>query len=327
MSNRIIVIGDIHFKTEPIPFYNGIINLFHEHIIPEYKDDIIILTGDVMDSASKVRWDLYDEVIHIFNKFKEVHINLGNHDYSDTVGNSLKPLTRLSNVNVYTKETEKIINGFKFLFLPYQDLDYMQKTYTTYEWEGDYCVTHIAPPDTSYGIGEIELQNIKVKKAIIHGHIHTYSEFTDKLKNKNIILGVPQTTRNLEQESIKKVCVIDNTGNYKLSPLPIYYTIQDINFGEFPENKNNALNVKNAPSKKAVFDLYKDYFVRIEGIQCKINQEEVSIISLDDIQNKNESLLENRISHFYKDRDVSNEVQNCINSYFLKTNNIVENVV
>lgn len=326
MENKIIIIGDIHFKTEPKPFHDGLMKLFYEHIIPTYKDDILILTGDVLDSASKVRWDLYDEIINIFSKFSQVHIVVGNHDFSDTVGNALKPLTKLSNVHVYPQETEVIINGLKFLFLPYQDLDYMQKVYTDYEWEGDYSVTHIAPPNTSYGIGEIELKNVKVNNAIIHGHIHTYSEFEDSLKNKNIILGVPQTTRNLEQNSIKKVCVIDSKG-YSLNNLPEYYTIQDIIFGEFPENKNNILNVKEAPSKKAVFDLYKDYFIRLEGIECKINKDEISI-TLEDIQNKNESLLEHKISKFYKEKDISNEIQNCINSYYLKINtSVLENIV
>jgi DNA repair exonuclease SbcCD nuclease subunit len=324
--NRIIVLGDIHFKTEPKPFYEGILKLFHEYLIPEYKDDTIILTGDVLDSASKVRWDLYDEMIHIFNKFKEVHINLGNHDYSDTVGNSLKPLTRLSNVSLYTKETEISINGLKFLFLPYQDLEYMQKVYTSYEWEGDYCITHIAPPNSSYGIGEIDLQNIKVNKAIIHGHIHTYSEFNDKLKNKNIILGVPQTTRNLEQDSIKKVCVIDDKGEYTLLPLPVYYTIQDVTFGEYPENRNNLLNVIDAPSKKAVFDLYKEYYIRLEGIKTKVNSEEL-LITLEDIQNKNDSLLETKISKFYLDKSIPNEIQNCINSYYLRLTSTQESVI
>lgn len=324
--SKIVVIGDIHFKTEPKPFHDGLMNLFYEHIIPTYKNDTLILTGDVLDSASKVRWDLYDEMINIFSKFHQVHIVVGNHDYSDTVGNALKPLAKLSNISLYPKETDIVINGLKFLFLPYQDLEYMQKIYTDYVWEGDYCVTHIAPPNSSFGIGEIELKGIKVNKAIIHGHIHTYSEFTDTLKNKNIILGVPQTTRNLEQHSLKKVCIIEN-GNYSLVPLPEYYTIQDVVFGEFPENKNNLINVLEAPSKKAVFDMYKDYHVRLEGIQVKTNSEELSI-SLDDIKNKNESLLESRIAKFYKEREISTEIQNCINSYLLKVNtSLVEEVV
>lgn len=322
---RIVIVGDIHFKTEPKPFYEGLKKLFYEHIIPNYAHDKVVLTGDVLDSASKVRWDLYDEMINIFSKLSEVHIVVGNHDYSDTVGNALKPLTKLSNVFVYFKETETVIDGMKFLFLPFQDLEYMQKNYTEYKWEGDYCVTHIAPPESSFGIGEIELKGVKVNKAIIHGHIHTYSEFIDNLKNKNIILGVPQTTRNLEQNSLKKVLVIDN-GNYSLATLPEYYTIQDVIFGEFPDNKNNLLNILEAPSKKAVFDMYKEYNIRLEGIQCKINTEELSI-SLDDIQSKNSSLLESRISKFYKDKDVSNEIQNCINSYFVKVNKSNEEVI
>ena len=324
--DNIIVIGDIHFKTEPKPFHDGLMKLFYEHLIPEYGNCKIILTGDVLDSASKVRWDLYDEMINIFSKFKEVHINLGNHDYSDTVGNSLKPLNRLSNIQIYDKETEVEINGLKFLFLPYQHLDYMQKVYTNYKWEGDYVITHIAPPNTSFGIGEIALMDIKVNYAIIHGHIHTHSKFSDTNNNMNIILGVPQTTRNLEQNAIKHICLIDtNKGDYQLKQLPIYFTIQDIEYGEFPENRNNLLNIKNAPSKKAVFDMYKEYFIRLEGIECKVSED--MPIDLLQLQEKNDSLLEAKISSFYLKKEVSNDVQNCINSYYLKVNDFKEVVV
>lgn len=312
----ITILGDIHFKTEPKPFHDGLMQLFHEYLIPNHGMNKLILTGDVLDSASKVRWEMYNEVINIFQKFNEVHIVVGNHDFSDTVGNALKPFTKLSNVQIYEKETEVVIDGLKFLFLPHQNLEYMQKTYTDYEWQGDYVVTHIAPPNTNFGIGEITLNNIKVSRAIIHGHIHNYSEFVDHNSNVNIILGVPQTTRNLEQSFQKQLLNIDQDGSFYLSYLPEYYTIEDIQYGEFPSNKNNLLNILNAPSKKSVIDMYKDYNLRMEGIQCIISEE--LPISLTDLQDRNSSLLEAKVSKFYIEKQVDNDMQNCINSYLLK---------
>lgn len=312
----ISIIGDIHFKTDPKPFHDGLMELFHDYLIPNYSNNKLILTGDVLDSASKVRWEMYNEIINIFQKFNEVHIVVGNHDFSDTVGNALKPFTKLSNVSIYEKESEAVIDGLNFLFLPHQNLEYMQKTYTDYEWVGDYCVTHVAPPNTNFGIGEITLNKVKTSKAIIHGHIHNYSEFIDHNSNVNIIIGVPQTTRNLEQGFVKQICNIDNTGSFALTELPEYYTIEDVQYGEFPTNKNNLLNILNAPSKKSVYDLYKDYNIRMEGIECVVSDD--MPISLSQLQDRNSSLLESKISKFYTEREVDNDAQNCINSYLLR---------
>ena len=71
--------------------------------------------------------------------------------------------------------------------------------------------------------------------------------------------------------------------------------------------------------------MYKEYFIRLEGIECKVSED--MPIDLLQLQEKNDSLLEAKISSFYLKKEVSNDVQNCINSYYLKVNDFKEVVV
>jgi hypothetical protein len=79
------------------------------------------------------------------------------------------------------------------------------------------------------------------------------------------LVGVPQTTRNLEQEFKKRVILIEN-GKWRSEDLPVFMEIQDIEFGQFPENTLNLLNIKDAPSKNLVETTYKGYHYRKAGI-------------------------------------------------------------
>jgi hypothetical protein len=255
---------------------------------------------------------VYDKVISYLLQFKEVHIVTGNHDRSDQIGNSLLPLKHFRTIYVYEDVVEVYIEGILFLMLPFQGLDKM-KEYPSIKKEYDYVVTHIAPPGTSWGIGEIDL-NLTVKKAIINGHIHNYKTWKDKLGNTQYLIGTPQCTRNLEQKDERKGIEINcKTKDYTLIDLPVFYTIEDIEYGNEPTSKNNLLNIKNAPSVVAVYEKYKGYNIRHEGIQ--ILRTASTLSSLDELKETTKSQLVQKVNKFYAEKKPPLEIQECINKY------------
>jgi hypothetical protein len=92
------------------------------------------------------------------------------------------------------------------------------------------------------------------------------------------MVGVPQTTRNLEQSETKRVIVIEN-GEWTSETLPVYMEIVDIKYGELPENKAYLYNVYEAPSKNLYTNYITDTTSEIKGsplllkVQSRLKQE------------------------------------------------------
>jgi DNA repair exonuclease SbcCD nuclease subunit len=258
---RIVVIGDFHLKSSE-PHWTGqkkLLNYFRE----KYHDCTLIFTGDLFDTSSP-RWEVFTEFLLFCKMFEgEIHIVHGNHEYSQIKGSALLALEKVENVKIYFQQSEVKIEGQSFLMLPYRYSHKEMLEYQSNVNEYDYVVTHITPPKYQFNSEGIQL-NCKAK-AYLHGHIHVSSEFTDELGHLNVMVGVPQTTRNLEQSETKRVIVIEN-GEWTSETLPIYMEIVDIKYGELPENKANLYNVYEAPSKKSVYELYNGYHIRDKGI-------------------------------------------------------------
>jgi predicted phosphodiesterase len=314
----ILFIGDNHFKDHP-SFLEGLRRLYKEHFIPNYKDCTLILTGDVLDSAVKVRWNLYNEIIELLKQFKSVHIVTGNHDISDTTGNCLLPLMHQGNFTVYTQPTEVTIESHTFLMLPHTTHEQM-KSYEEMEGEYDYIVTHFAPPGKAWGVGEIELKKLKARQAVIYGHIHDYEIYRDRNDNFNLIIGVPQTTRNGETRR-KMYGVIHPSGEYELRECPVFFDILTIPYGLIPEDKTMMYNVVDAPSIDVALDFYKDFLIRREGIQTKsLSQMLFSSAEggLQAIKEKNKVSFEERLARVVEASKLKPDEKSLIEHYLAK---------
>ena len=159
---------------------------------------------------------------------------------------------------------------------------------------------------------KISFENIK-NSYIIYGHYHIQKDiYEDENYNKHHIIGVPIETRNGENQKHKIIYIKDTLQEISL---PLYFTFENIQYGEFPKNKNNILNIKNAPSLKAVYELYKGYYIREEGIEINRSQS----LEIDDITNKqhksfNEITLQEKFKLFIDYKNINNErvVKECL---------------
>lgn len=260
-----IIVGDLHL-TDKIPYYNANKTLLKE--IFKYDENILFL-GDIFDKSSP-HWKVYE----IFKEYvlthrKHLYMIQGNHDFSKKKGSAVNNFELLENVSVFSEITETNIEGLQCLIIPFM---YSKESYENISFKGDYCFGHFTPEQESFGKEFVDISKINVKKIII-GHIHKRKTY----KNLEIV-GVPLPTRNLENP-----CNIFRLENDELLEieLPDIFKIVDIEYGDMPDNKKYLYNILNAPTREDVFEKYRGYYIREDGI---------NLIQLNDIvSNLNES--------------------------------------
>lgn len=295
-----LIIGDIHAKNKQ-PHWMFIQKMFEE-LITTYKEEVLVLLGDVFDTSSPVA-EIEEAIANYLVQFKEVHIVSGNHDQSKRLGNTLLPLRVHENIHVYTDKTEVVIDGKKCLILPYKD---SYREYESIEWKGDYCFLHVTNVEDAFSDEGVSLKGIDAVQ--IYGHTHTHKVYD---KNK-IVLGVPLPTRNLE---VPNSVIVTSTSGYEFVNLETSFYYETVSYGEFPINKSNIINVVNAPSRDSVFDKYKDYWIREEGIQILRNENDLQVEEFTSFENGN---ILDKFAIFSKENEISKEVTECISSRLSK---------
>lgn len=256
-----IVIGDIHAKNkEP---YKTAISQFFKWLVENYKNETIVQLGDLFDTSTP-HAEIESEIVHYLVQFKQVYILKGNHDTSSKSGNTLLPFNAHKNIKVFSEQEEIEIEGHKCLMLPHV----YDKKYDDIEWQGDFVFIHC--PDKKNQFADEGLSLSKIKATKLWGHIHIHSVYDD-----NIIVGTPIKSRHLEEDN--KIIQIDSNKNITYIDHPTYFEFQTLEYPQLPENKNNILNIINAPSSKAVYETYKGYFIRDEGIELLRTENEQSL--------------------------------------------------
>lgn len=262
-----LVVGDLHVKSSE-PHLKAIRELFN-FIEKKYNNEIIVQLGDFFDTSA-IHHGIVEEFIDRTKKVgKHWYILTGNHDKSYIKGNILLPLKHYDHLTVIEEKTELLIENSSCLFLPY--VHNAKEVYKDIKWSGDFCFAHITNEEDAFG--EEGVNTDKIDAFQIFGHTHTYKKY----KDEKIVLGVSLPTRN--GEIANRLLHIKSKIDVQMIDHNINFTYEDINYGKFPENKNNILNVKNAPSIVSVHEMYKEYYIRDEGIEVKLsddNAEETS---------------------------------------------------
>ena len=297
----ILVIGDMHLKNKE-PYFTAQ-KEFLNWVDEKYPKHELLFLGDVFDTSSPA-WNVFETFkSFISNRKGNVHILEGNHDKSAQKGSAVQNLQiGIDNVYVYTERQEIVIDGKKCLVCPYT---YDKSIYEDFSWNGDYCFLHLTNKEDAFGDEWVNTEGIKATQ--IFGHTHTFREVN---KNK-IVLGVPVPTRNLEINN--NIIEITDSG-YSYIKHPEYFNFEDIKYGDFPDNKNNILNIKDAPSIMSVYDMYKDYYVRYEGITF-ITDEEKDDSDVFDFNSDNLEISWKDYTNI-KEHNVSNDVNNTALKYF-----------
>jgi len=318
MKNKIIVIGDLHLKNkQPYMKYQ---QKFLDWLLDEYSSDTdridMIFLGDIYDNSSP-HWTIVD-MFHQFliersnnsNNRSNIFILNGNHDTSRIKGCSLLPFNNIPNVIAIDDKIEINIKGLKCLFLPHK---HNYKEYAELENKVDYIFSHVMTEKRQFANEGVSFENLH--GCFIYGHDHMQGDFMDKNGNNHFILGVPYETRHLEcqkhrileiniQEGEFSSDVLNRVTSIKEIDVPQFFTHETIIYGEFPENKDNILNIIDAPSRKAVYEKYADYYIRPSGI--KLLQTELTIE--DHNKEFTHSSLLKRFNQFVKEFNVSKEV-------------------
>lgn len=286
-----LIIGDLQADDKQ-PHRQAVLNLF-DWLYENYPDEIYVQVGDFHDSSA-IANDVREELTAKAKKFKEFHILTGNHDKNSNRKNALLPMRQHDNIFIYDDIAEVKIDGFKCLMIPYQRSIEKVKEYEKYNFDGDIIFSHFFHPKKSFnGIEAIDLSNMKAKY-YIYGHDHTYAQ----IDNHYIIGCVIPASQGQINNPLIKIDTIES--KLEFIEHPEYFIYEDVEYGEQPKNKNNILNIKNAPSIDSVYDTYKDCYIRDEGITFKQND----IVNINDIS-FDMSNISNQFLEFTKQSDMS----------------------
>lgn len=261
----IYVIGDLHIKPSE-PHLKAVRKLFDFLNMVVTKDDSIVQLGDFFDSSS-VHHSIVHEFIDRTKKIgKHWYILRGNHDQSVIRGNILLPFDHFDHISVFELEDIVEIEGQKCYMFPY--MKNAKEQIENISWTGDYAFFHLTNPEDEFVAGEgINTDNIEAYQ--FFGHTHTKKRYLTSKGYKKNVVGVPICTRNGEQNnSIYKII----NGEVEEIIHNISFAYEDIDYGTFPVSKDNIINVKKVPSVKSVYDMYKDYYIREEGIELLIDE-------------------------------------------------------
>jgi hypothetical protein len=303
-----LIISDLHLKEkEPFKKYQ---QQFLNWLLQKYNNEIFILLGDCFDNSTPT-WDVYSMFKDFLLKRKNItYISKGNHCSSRIKGCALNGIHLMEDVKVFFEKEECDIDGYKCLFLPFI-YDSMKEQYEKLEGNYDFIFTHITPEKAAFGE-----EGIKFNKNLIgtffHGHIHMFNEkcYKDSYGNINYIQGVPISTRNGEdQEHI--IIQIDHDKKIEFIKVPHYFSYETIEYPNLPESKNNIINVINAPSYASVIDKYKDYYIRQEGIELKIEE------GMDQTVSFEQGNIKEKFVKFCIDNNIANDVKNCCLEYLI----------
>ncbi len=261
-----LIIGDLHIKNKE-PFLSAIKNFF-EWLDEKYPDEEIIFLGDTFDTSSP-SWEIFSlfaEFVRSRNSY--VYILEGNHTYSKLKGSVLEGLGNVSNVKHYLIPDTIGLNILCLPFLTINNKKYYEKQFEFIPNDFNLILTHLTPKQCAFGNEGIDFDKLNLKGTYIHGHVHMQSEFRDSYGNRHIVLGVPIPTRNLEEQQNHRIIRIINN-EIEFIPVPQFFTYETLEFGKFPENKNNILNLKNVPSWEELYKTYKNYYIREDGVEFK----------------------------------------------------------
>lgn len=278
-TDHLVIHGDPHWKGSRV-YRNGLVNLTN-YIAEKYKGATVISTGDQTDTSAP-DWETFDLMVGSLRKFADnsshnlTYYLDGNHTQSRPKGSLSRGLTFIPGVVAISGEPlVETIGKLKVLFLPHLDWNFaaMQK-YDDLEIECDIVVAHATPrwllpsmPDA------ISLPKIKAK-IIAFGHIHYHKTFVshvDGVQRNEIIVPVPQPTRLGEEGEnfAPQVLIVAPDGHHWMEPLPVFMTIEHLEYDKEPTSKHNLLVVHNAPSEAAVYKRYpatEGYYIHEDAI-------------------------------------------------------------
>ena len=289
-----ICISDLHVKNKE-PFLSSI-KSFLKEVADTYPNEEVVQLGDLYDNSSP-HSEIEADIVALLKRFKKLHIITGNHDVSKRSGNALLHLNHHDNIVVYTEKTEVEIEGHKCLMVPW--VYNSKEVYTDLSWKGDFAFLHITNEEDAFGDEGIKTDNVKAVQ--IFGHTHT-KRTVDNNTTIKYITGVNIPTRNLEISNPYLQIKSDKT--LEFIKTKIYFEYETVDYPELPKNKNNILNVKKAPSYEAVYEVYKDYNVRHEGIEITYT---TNTLDEEDSLFENGSLLQ-KFNIYAKDDGVPKEL-------------------
>ncbi len=261
----IICVGDLHLKKK-LEYFNAQ-KKFLNWLNDNYKNDPLVLLGDIFDSAPT--FDVYSEFKAFLKSRKNSIVNIirGNHDSNFRIGEYLKGIHLMDNVNVFFESIIMEIENNKCLMLPYKNN--MKEEYESIDGDYDFCFAHITHPKEAFGDEGIELK-IKAKN-IIYGHTHTHA-----IHNNNIIMGVNLPTRNGE---ISNPIIEIKNKEISYIQVPEFLKIETIKYEDDISNLNKdyIYNIKNSPSVKSVYEKFKEFYIRHEGIELKKDETQTEV--------------------------------------------------
>jgi DNA repair exonuclease SbcCD nuclease subunit len=272
----ILIFGDLHLpKYLQKNNYSLAILEFLKWLEENYANDknIVIFSGDVLDSPNDFNFFFIKEFYKVLSKFKEVYLVTGNHD-KNSKGNALTIFEPLKNVHIIEELSFIEIEHNLFGFYPFLDrekyLDYIPKEIP------NFTLGHYAFVGSNFGQpDEIQLPYTPKSLEII-GHIHN-SFFVPK--DKKLCLGSVLPTRFGEHTTRKYYLEIED-GKYEVKEIPEFLKYVPIDYKDLDQVNKEELNiylVYNCPNLIEAKEKLQKLGVEYKIIESTIKKKEMEL--------------------------------------------------
>ena len=266
----LIALGDIHFRADYPWFIEAA-----EHFLKWFDDwnlnnssNELILLGDLVERPVNggIVVDFLER-LHQYSKFRKMHITVGNHDFKRIDKKyqlAYDFLKRKSNVEIYEKKTEVVIQGVNCLMLPFitptleipSPSTYYSELHKTMDKKKDILFGHIQDENfPGEGIKNLE----KLSDHICLGHIHTrvHKNYIGSIIPSNYSQNGERFYRTYQKHRELGVVMMEES-------LPNFLDFHVINYGEdvTTTSLTPVFVVHNCPMESLMDSKYKDLHIK-----------------------------------------------------------------
>lgn len=198
---KAVIITDTHFgaRSDSLAFNEYFLRFFEEVFFPYIKENDIthvIHLGDVFDRRKYVNYHILSDVKkRVFDRLSDLGVNvdiiIGNHDTywknTNDVNSPSLLLSEYSNIKIYDKATDVVINGAKVLYVPWITDENQEETLETIKnTDSQICMGHLELNDFQvmpgvYHDGGLSPKTFEKFDLVLSGHFHT-RQYKDNIK-------------------------------------------------------------------------------------------------------------------------------------------------
>lgn len=312
---KIAILGDLHWgaRSDNPQIIDHFSKFFREIFFPELEKrgiNKIIQCGDLVDRRKFININTAHELHKnftdpIIEKNLSLDVIVGNHDTFYKGTNNVNALNILyrnapNNIRYFYNPTEVIIDGIKFLYLPWIcDDNYELATKMVDESNAKYAIAHLELAEFEMYRGHVATEGMSPLPFNKFGHVFTGHYHTKSTRGNITYVGTPYELIWSDYSDPRGFLILDTisgTVEFCHNPNKLHYKIQydeniiDIKNFDYSKYKNTYVKIIILNNKKEwMLDEFLSNFNKVETIDLQVIDESITMdtnveINIDEVE-------------------------------------------